>query len=90
MIGALTAYREIIQGPKDVVEDSLIQAWEERAKWEMGGIVEDSGPEAPSAGETVASMFVGRRLAGRVKDMNNANKSAPWRYTKKKKTEPSK
>lgn len=89
MIGALATYRELIQGPRDVVEDSLIQAWEERAKWEIGGIVEDSGPQAPSAGETVASMFVGRRLAGRVRDINGANKNAPWRYTKKK-TEPAK
>lgn len=89
MIGALTAYRELMQGSRDKVADVLIQAWEERAKLEMGAVVKDSRPRGPSTGETVASMFIGRRLAGRMRDIGDLNKNAPWRYPKKK-AEPTK
>lgn len=85
MIETLISYRSVVQGPRDRVEDVLIQAWEERAKLEMGEAEEEDGrPRTPSAGQTVAGMFVGSRLAGRMRDINEANKNAPWRYPRKR------
>ena len=84
MIETLESYRSLAQGPREQVEDALIRAWEERMKLELGAIVEDGGPRMPSSGESVASMFVGSRLAGRVRDIKDAGKNDPWRYKGKK------
>lgn len=89
MIGVLTAYRKVMQESRDEIEDVLIEAWEERAKWELGAVVEDSRPRGPSTGETVASMFIGQRLAGRMRDIGDVNKHAPWKHPERK-TEPAK
>ena len=80
MIETLASYRDLAQGPIDQLEDALIESWEQRMKLDMGAVVEDDRPRTPSAGETVAGMLVGRRLAGRAVDINEANKNAAWRY----------
>ena len=85
MIETLASYQELAQGPTDQLEDALIEAWEEWIKLEMGAVTEDDRPRTPSAGETVAGMFVGRRLAGRAMDISEANKNAAWRYRKARK-----
>ena len=84
MIETLESYRSLTQGPPEQVEEALIRAWEERTKLELGAIVEDDAPRTPSTGESVASMFVGSRLAGRVRDIKDAGKKDPWRYKGKK------
>ena len=84
MIETLESYRSLTQGPREQVEEGLIHAWEERSKLELGAIVEDDAPRTPSTGESVASMFVGSRLAGRVRDIKDAGKNDPWRYKGKK------
>ena len=84
IIETLESYRSLTQGPKEQVEETLVHAWEERAKLELGAIVEDDGPRAPSSGESFASMFVGSRLAGRVRDIREAGKGDPWQYKGKK------
>jgi prephenate dehydrogenase len=84
MIETLESYRSLTQGPREQVEEALIRAWEERTKLELGAIVEDDAPRTPSTGESVASMFVGSRLAGRVRDIKDAGKNDPWRYKGKK------
>ena len=84
MIETLESYRSLTQGPPEQVEEALIRAWEERTKLELGAIVEDDAPRTPSTGESVASMFVGSRLAGRVRDIKDAGKNDPWRYKGKK------
>ena len=80
MIETLESYRSLTQGPREQVEEALIRSWEERTKLELGAIVEDDAPRTPSTGESVASMFVGSRLAGRVRDIKDAGKNDPWRY----------
>jgi prephenate dehydrogenase len=84
MIETLESYQSLTQGPREQVEEALIRAWEERTKLELGAIVEDDAPRTPSTGESVASMFVGSRLAGRVRDIKDAGKNDPWRYKGKK------
>lgn len=84
MIETLEEYRSLTQGPREQVEEALIRAWEERSRLELGAIVDDDRPHTPSMGESVASMFVGSRLAGRVRDIKDAEKNTPWRYTGKK------
>ena len=80
MIETLESYRSLTQGPREQVEEALIRSWEERTKLELGAIVEDDAPRTPSTGESVASMFVGSRFAGRVRDIKDAGKNDPWRY----------
>ncbi len=84
IIEALEAYRDAAGGPRPQLEDILIHSREERAKLDLGAIVEDDSPRMPSTGESVASMFVGSRLAGRVRDIKNADKNDPWRYQREK------
>ena len=84
MIDTLESYRSLAQGPREQVEEALVRTWEERAKLELGAIEEVHGPRTPSTGESVASMFVGSRLAGRVRDIKDAGKNDPWRYTGKR------
>ncbi len=84
MIEALQSYRTLAQSPRDKVEEALVNSWEERLKLELGQVHEYDGPRMPSTGETVASMFVGSRLAGRARDIKDAKKDSPWRYTGKR------
>ncbi len=84
LIEKLESYQMLTQGPREQIENALIQGWEERSKLELGAIVEDDGPRMPSTGESVASIFVGSRLAGRARDIKDAGKNDPWRYTGKK------
>ena len=80
LIETLESYRSLTQGPRKQIEEALVRAWEERAKLELDAVVEDDRPRTPSTGESVASMFVGSRLAGRVRDIKDAGKNDPWRY----------
>ena len=80
LIETLESYRSLTQGPRRQIEEALVRAWEERAKLELDAVVEDDRPRTPSTGESVASMFVGSRLAGRVRDIKDAGKNDPWRY----------
>ena len=84
MIESLQWYRSLAQGPRDQVEEALVSSWEERLKLELGQVQEYDGPRMPTTGETVAGMFVGSRLASRARDIKDAKKDSPWRYTGKR------
>ena len=84
MIESLQSYSSLTQGSREQVEEALVSSWEERLKLELGQVHEYDGPRMPTTGETVASMFVGSRLASRARDIKDAGKDSPWRYTGKR------
>ncbi|MEC7733138.1 MAG: hypothetical protein VX981_01025, partial [Chloroflexota bacterium] len=61
--------------------ESFIHAWEQRARWEADVVDRNTDmDELPSAAESMASAFLGDKLARRVTKMGDANKKESWRY----------
>ena len=79
-ISVLYSYRKDIDSGSENLAVSFIRAWEEREKWEAGALEDREGPRAPSVGETVQGMFLGRRLAERQRQIRDATKRAPGEY----------
>jgi prephenate dehydrogenase len=69
-ITELISYRDHIKSGDDGLAAALTRAYDERAKWVAGVIVEDKRPEIPTMGETISGMFFGRRLSQRFKQMS--------------------
>jgi hypothetical protein len=86
LIAELQAYRDGINSDGTELLDRLIQAWEVRARWEAGTLIQQDGPELPSSSTTLASTLLGERLAGRYREMTagEGKKAAPAQYKKKR------
>ena len=77
-------------GKLDKSEDLLepfVQAWEARAKWEVGAM-EDEGRtrhDLPTAGESMATAMIGTRLVERYKQITGSSKKKKqaWEYIRK-------
>lgn len=84
LILELYSYRNQIAERSDSLIDALIKAWEARARWEAGAVVEDnSRPTLPSASESMAMAFFGERLVSRYKQMKDKDDKKSWKYTKR-------
>lgn len=72
-IKTLIAYRKLIEEGSPELEKAFIKAWEGRQRW-LKGVTEPSSEavalqDMPSAGERMAGMFLGDRLAQRTRDL---------------------
>ena len=84
IIAELYSYRNDLAEKGETLEDSFVQAWQNRAKWIAGAVTEVEAPEIPSASESLAGWFMGRRLWDRQKRILDSNKRDPWEYPGKK------
>ena len=72
-ITQLIDYRDRLGQKDGKLVEELTRAREERIKWEVDAVVPDNRPEIPTIGQSFGGMFVGRRLAGKMKQINDAN-----------------
>jgi prephenate dehydrogenase len=77
MIATLYSYRNQIKEDSDGLLDAFIKAWEARAKWEANAVVSSDSPGLPSAGDSMASAFLGDRLAKRMREISGGGKEDP-------------
>ena len=85
LISELYSYREHIAEDNTDLLDSLIRAWESRARWDAGTVVDSEDSGMPSSSISLASTLLGDRLANRYKKLtSNEDKDAnTWTYKKK-------
>jgi len=76
-LGALKA--QVEDGGGDL-RDSLVRAWEHRARWEAGAVEEEGGFDSPSAAQSMASLVLGGRLTKRYRQMTSTGKGPAWMY----------
>jgi len=86
MITELHTYRDLIEERSDELLDVFIRAWEAKARWEAGAVIEDNQPRLPSAGESMARVFIGERLTRRYRQFTDSDskKKSSWRYFRKR------
>jgi hypothetical protein len=85
LILSLHKFRTHLNSDNDDLVDSFVSAWEQRARWEIGAIgKEPAGPRLPSAGETMASSFLGDKLAKRLIYLEDKEKRESWKYPKQR------
>ena len=68
LITELYSYRNQIKAGGDGLVDTLVKAWEARARWEAGAVGAEDQAEVPTAGESLATMFFGSRLVKRYQE----------------------
>ena len=80
-IAELYAYRNKILNADDDLVERFIKAWESRAKWDAGAVVNEGGENAlPTAGESMATAFFGERLLKRYRQATSEKKADSWIY----------
>lgn len=79
-ITELYAYRNMINDSDDSLVNTFISAWENRAKWDAGAVVNTGENNLPSAGESMANAFFGERLTQRYRQATGSEKKQPWIY----------
>ena len=72
-ITQLIDYRDRLGQEDGELVEELTRAREERIKWEVDAVVPDDRPEVPTIGQSFGGMFVGRRLSGKIRKINEAN-----------------
>ena len=81
MILSMHKIRSQLSEDSDDLIESFITAWEQRARWETGAIGDDdSRPALPTAGESMASVLLGDKLAKRFTKLGDADKRSSWKY----------
>ena len=81
VIKELYEYRNQIMDQSDQLLDRLIDAWEARARWLAGAVVDDSRRMAPVARQSFTSLFMGERLADRFGHLSPENtRREAWKY----------
>jgi prephenate dehydrogenase len=88
VITELYAFRNRIKDKSEDLLEPFVQAWEARAKWEVGAM-EDEGRkrhDLPTASESMATALVGTRLVERYRDITGSNKKKKqaWEYIRKR------
>jgi len=86
LISELYSYRENITEDNTDLLDSLIRAWESRARWDAGTVIDNDDSGLPSSSMSLASTLLGDRLANRYRQLTkNEEKDAnTWTYKKKR------
>ena len=79
-ITELYAYRNMINDSDDSLVNTFISAWENRAKWDAGAVVNTGENNLPSAGESMANAFFGERLTQRYRQATGSEKKQSWIY----------
>ncbi len=74
LVAELGAYRDRIEQGNDSLLETFVRAREQRAKWECDDPEEGPVVDVPSATQTMAGLVVGKRLAGRFRDIVSARK----------------
>ena len=81
MILSMHKIRSQLNEDSDDLIESFITAWEQRARWETGAIgFDDNRPALPTAGESMASVLLGDKLAKRFTKLGDADKRSSWKY----------
>ena len=81
-ITELYLYRNMIKDSNDELVDTFIKAWEGRARWDAGAVVDTGENTLPTAGMSMATAFFGEKLTQRYQQMTGGeekNKNA-WTY----------
>ena len=81
MILSMHKIRSQLNEDSDDLIESFITAWEQRARWETGAIgLDDNRPALPTAGESMASVLLGDKLAKMLTKLGDADKRSSWKY----------
>jgi hypothetical protein len=80
LIAILSSYRNDIDSGSDDLGISFVRAWEEWTKWNDGSAQTRDEADILSAGETMASMFFGKRLVKRQRQIRKAGNLEPCEY----------
>ena len=80
LIAQLHSLRDQIKEDGEGLLETLIQAWEERARWEAGALEGETGPNVPSASQTMGQMLFGGRLFERYQKITKAKERPDWKY----------
>lgn len=80
LILELQAYREKILEDSEDLRHVFVEAWEARARWEHGVVEDRSGPEIPTAMQTMGAFLFGDRLMRRQREMSEREKARQWTY----------
>ncbi len=81
-IAELYTYRNMIKdsNANDDLVQTFIKAWEGRARWDAGAVVDTGENNLPTAGQSMATAFFGERLTQRYNQMTGGEKKSPWTY----------
>jgi prephenate dehydrogenase len=80
MASQLIALRGQVEDGGDDLLDTLVRAWEQRARWEAGAVEGTPGFDSPSAAQGMASMVFGGHLTRRYRQITGGDKGPAWRY----------
>ena len=69
LIGQLYEYRNQIKEKDERLLERFVDSWELRARWEADAVVPDDSTRLPSATESMASAFLGDKLAKRMQSL---------------------
>ena len=81
-ISELYSYRNMIKDSNDELVDTFIKAWEGRARWDAGAVVDTGENALPTAGMSMATAFFGEKLTQRYQQMTGGedSKKKSWTY----------
>ena len=79
-ITELYAYRNMIKDTNDELVETFIKAWEGRARWDAGAVVDTGDNALPTAGQSMATAFFGEKLTQRYQQMTGGEKKQSWNY----------
>ena len=80
MIATLYSYRNQIKEDSEDLLDAFIKAWEARARWEADAVVSSDAPGLPSASSSMASAFLGDRLAKRMRELGGGKEEPEKKF----------
>lgn len=80
IIAELCNYRDRIKDESDELGEGFVQAWEQMKKWETQKNSKEIDYKLPSSAQTMAAMFLSKRLVERQRLVKDANKRPPWEY----------
>ena len=81
-IAQLNLYRDGIESGGELLEQMLIEAWQERMSWEAGATEEGTRIDSPTSAQTMAGSVFSKRLVERYAQMTAAGRGPKWKYPK--------
>ena len=84
-IKQLYEFRNNIQEDPEALELAFIQAWEARARWlaRKDSAEERPGDELPSSSTNMLAILAGDKVANRLQELTQTNKSDSSKYRKR-------
>lgn len=81
-ITELYSYRNMLkESNNDELVETFIKAWEGRARWDAGAVVDTGENTLPTAGQSMATAFFGEKLTQRYQQMTGGDdKKKSWSY----------